>query len=155
MKENLLELINDLKEEMKICEYLTDDELERVSPCFEVEHYPAGAVLFREGDPGDYMGFVISGKIEITKQTEFKGKEIVIALVGKGSFIGEISTFDALPRSTSAKTIEDTELLIFRRSTFDRILEQHPQTGIKMLEGIIRILALRLRKTTERLTRIF
>jgi CRP-like cAMP-binding protein len=105
MKENLLELINDLKEEMKICEYLTDDELERVSPCFEVEHYPAGTFLFREGDTGDYMGFVISGKIEITKQTEFKGKEIVIALVGKGSFIGEISTFDTLPRSEFLRSI--------------------------------------------------
>lgn len=155
MKENLLELINDLKEEMKICEYLTDDEIEKVTPCFEVVLYPAGTVLFREGDPGDYMGFVISGKIEVTKQTEFKGKEIIIALVGKGSFIGEISTFDALPRSTSAKAIEDTELLIFRRATLDRILEDYPQIGIKMLEGIIRILSLRLRKTTERLTKIF
>jgi CRP-like cAMP-binding protein len=155
MSQNLIDLIYELKGDMKICEYLDKHEMQQVIPCFELIKFPAGGVVFKEGDPGDFMGFVVSGKLEITKQTEFKGKQIIVALLGKGSFVGEISTFDTLPRSTTVKALVESELIILRRETLDNILQEYPQAGIKILQGIIRILSIRLRKTTERLTHIF
>jgi hypothetical protein len=46
-------------------------------------------------------------------------------------------------------------MLILRNTSLEALLQQHPYTGTKLLKGLIRILALRLRKATERLTTIF
>lgn len=155
MTENLIEIITILRDKMNFCELLGDDELEKVVPCFELVKYKAGSVLFNEGEPGDFMGFVKSGKLEVKKQTEFKGKQIILAILGEGSFVGELSTFDKKPRSTTVTALEDSELILLRRETLDTIIKQDPQTAIKILEGIIRIISIRLRKVTERLTKIF
>lgn len=152
---NMVELIYQLRDELKICELLKDDEMQKVCPFFELVKYPEGIILFNEGDPGDFMGFVVSGRLEVEKQTDFKGKQVILAILGKGSFIGEVALFDHNPRSTTVRAIEDSELVILKREALDTIMEQYPQTGIKLLQGIIRILAIRLRKTTERLTKIF
>jgi CRP-like cAMP-binding protein len=155
LSNDLFKLIHHLKNELPICALLDDHEIQKVIPCFELVKYPAGTTIFLEGDPGDFMGFVVSGKIEVKKHTEFKGKQIVLAILGKGSFVGEISTFDHSPRSTTVMALTDSELIILKRETLDSIMQQHPQTGIKILQGIIRILSIRLRKTTERLTKVF
>ncbi|MEW6109556.1 MAG: cyclic nucleotide-binding domain-containing protein, partial [Nitrospirota bacterium] len=152
---NLLDLIYSLKDEMQICRSLADDEIQKAMPCFELVNYNAGTVIFNEGDPGDFMGFVVSGKLEVKKETDFKGKQIILALLGKGSFVGELSAFDSLPRSATVVAAEDSQLMLLKRETFLALIHNHPQIAIKILQGIIRVLALRLRKTTERLTTIF
>lgn len=155
MKENLKELIYEWKDELKLFYLLNKEEMGQIVPYFETVHYPKGSILFNEGDSGDFIGIVISGRLEVKKQTEFKGHEIVIALLGKGSFVGELSVADQQPRSATVVALEDSKLLILTRETLDSIMEAYPYIGIKILKGLIRILAIRLRKTVERLTIIF
>jgi CRP/FNR family transcriptional regulator, cyclic AMP receptor protein len=148
------EHINTLRDE--IIFYLFDDEdIDKIAPFFELRDHPAGSIIFKEGDPGDFIGFVISGKLEVKKQTEFKGNQLIIALLTKGAMVGELSMFDKRQRSATVEAVEDTSLIIFRSESMESLMQQHPYTGIKILKGLIKILSLRLRKATERLTNIF
>jgi len=155
MKNNIIkEHLDKLRSEM-IFSFIEDEDAEKVIPFFESVDYPVGAVIFKEGDAGDFIGFVVSGKLEVKKQTEFKGNQLIIALLSSGALVGELSIFDQHKRSATVEAVEDTTMLILRSKSLEALIQQHPYTGIKLLKGLIRILSLRLRKATERLTTIF
>lgn len=155
MENNLKKLFYELKDELKIFHLLNKEELEQIVSYFEIVHYPAGTTVFTEGNPGDFISFIVSGKLEVKKQTEFKGKQIVLALLSKGSFVGELSMIDEQPRSATVEALEDSKLVILRREALDSFMQIYPFAGIKILKGINRILATRLRKAVERLAIIF
>jgi CRP-like cAMP-binding protein len=135
--------------------FLNEEDFGQIACFFEPVTYPANTIIFKEGDPSGFIGFVLSGKLEVKKQTEFKGNQLIIAILTKGSLIGELSIFDENQRSATIEAVEDTSVLILRNDAFEALLKEYPEIGIKLLKGFIRILALRLRKTTERLTTIF
>lgn len=148
-------IIYELKDKMQIFQFISNDEIEKLVPCFEIATYPAGTVIFKEGDLGDFIGFVISGKLEVKKQTDFKGKQIVLALLGKGSFAGDLSMIDEQPRTATIMALEDSALLILGSQTLNSFIEKHPDTGVKILKGVIRTISIRLTKTIERLISLF
>ena len=154
MVSGIKEHLNTLRKEMMF-DMLDDEDIEKISPFFEVIVYPADRVIFKEGDLGDFIGFVLSGKLEVKKLTEFKGNQLIIALLSKGAMVGELSMFDEHKRSATVEAVEETTLMILRNEAMESLIKQHPYTGIKILKALIRILALRLRKATERLTTIF
>jgi CRP/FNR family transcriptional regulator, cyclic AMP receptor protein len=149
-KKYLIELRNEM-----IFSLLDDEDIENIVSFFDLVTYPAKAVIFREGEVGDFLGFVVSGKLEVKKQTEFKGNQVIIALLSPGALVGELSIFDQHKRSATVEAVEDTLMLILKNKAVDSLVQQYPYTGIKLLKGLIRILSLRLRKATERLTTIF
>lgn len=70
----------------------------------------AGNYLFREGDVGDAAYLIVSGQIEILRDS---GEKFVsIAKAGPGSIIGEMAMLDAEPRMASARAMEDTKLTV-------------------------------------------
>ncbi|HDK16986.1 MAG TPA: cyclic nucleotide-binding domain-containing protein, partial [Nitrospirae bacterium] len=119
MDDNLKKAILELKDECKIFCLMDDAEMEQVIPYFEAVNYPAGSVLFNEGDTGSFIGFVRSGKLEVKKETEFKGRQIVLAVLGKGSFVGELSILDEQPRSATVVALEDSKLFLLKRDALD------------------------------------
>lgn len=135
--------------------FLSEEDFEKIACFFESVSYPAHKVICREGDPADFIGFILSGKLEVKKQTAFKGNQLIIAILTKGALVGELSIFDDLKRSATIEAVEDTSMLLLRNEAFDSLLKEYPEIGIKLLKGFIRILSLRLRKTTERLTTVF
>ncbi len=155
MQEDTKRLVIELKDKLKIFGLLEDDEFERLIPYFEKVSLPAGTVFFNEGDPADSVGFVISGSFEVRKETEFKGKQIVLAVVTRGSIVGEFSFLDRQPRTATVVAREDSELLVLERDALEGFFSRYPETGVKLLKGIIRIMSLRYNKTVERLAVIF
>lgn len=135
--------------------FLNDEDLAKIACFFELVNYPANTIVYKEGDPGDFIGFVSSGKLEVKKQTEFKGNQLIIAILSKGALVGELSMFDRHKRSATVEAVENTTMIVLRNEAFDALIKQYPDIGVKMLKNFIHILSLRLRKTTERLTTIF
>ncbi|NWF97845.1 MAG: cyclic nucleotide-binding domain-containing protein [Nitrospirae bacterium] len=154
MSKEVIEQLKNIKDEM-IFEFLNEQDFVIIAPFFELKNYPLGTIVFKEGEPGEFIGFVLSGKLEVKKQTEFKGNQLIIAILGKGSMVGELSIFDEHKRSATVEAVEDTNLLIIKNDSINSLIEQFPYIGAKLLKGLIRILSLRLRKATERLTNIF
>ena len=110
----------------------------------------AGRTIFREGEPGKYMGILVSGSIEVRKQNE-EGRECAIAVITPGKTFGEMSLIDGLQHSASGVTLEPIKLLLLSKESLKLFLEKCPAPGVKMLWEIARLLSLRLRQTSGRL----
>ncbi len=135
--------------------FLSEEDFAKIACYFETATFPARTVIFREGDPAEFVGFVLSGRLEVKKQTEFKGNQLIIAILTRGAVVGELSLFDGHTRSATVETVEDSVLLVLRKDACEALLRDQPAIGIKLLKGFIRTLAVRLRKATERLTAVF
>jgi CRP/FNR family cyclic AMP-dependent transcriptional regulator len=151
--DKIREYLQTIRDEM-IFSLFDDSDLDNIAPFFELRIYPGGRIVFEEGDTADFVGLVASGKLEVKKQTEFKGNQVIIAILGPGALFGEMSIFDN-NRSATIEAVEDSTIFILTNTALNTMIEQYPYTGIKLLKGLIRILSIRLRKITERLTTIF
>jgi CRP/FNR family transcriptional regulator, cyclic AMP receptor protein len=109
-----------------------------------------GGILFKEGDKGDYICFVLDGVIDVLKKS-VTGESVVIAVLPKGRSFGEMSILDNFPRSATAKARTKSSFLTLTRMSFEKILKDYPQIGITILKGISRILSQNLRQTSSRL----
>jgi CRP-like cAMP-binding protein len=89
---------------------------------FGTRTYAEGQVIFREGDPGNYAFMVVSGSVEIAKQTEAGPKRL--ATLGSGEFIGELSIFSQRPRTATATAVERTVIRIMKREDVESELEK-------------------------------
>lgn len=155
MEKKIKKIVQELKDEINLFHLFDEEELEKIAPYFERAHFGAGGKVFREGAPADCIAFVMSGEVEVKKQTEFQGKAIVLACMTKGAVLGELALFDGQPRSATVEATKNTELLVLRKSALDAFIEDYPALGIKILKGISRVLSLRLRQLEERLVVVF
>jgi CRP-like cAMP-binding protein/predicted acylesterase/phospholipase RssA len=85
-----------------------------------------GETLFRQGDPPDYLYVVVCGKLEVTKQRD-DGGEDVIAHVSRGGCVGEMGLLTGERRSTTVRAARDTQLVRLSEEQFEMLLDRHPQ----------------------------
>ncbi len=129
---------------------LSDDEIAVIINYMSLYELKAGETLFEEGDIGQYVCFVVDGKVDILKKS-VSGAPIVITTLGQGYSIGEMSMIDRTPRSATVRAKTDVTLAVLAQSGFKLILEKHPYIGIKILIGFSRFLSENMRKTSARL----
>jgi CRP-like cAMP-binding protein len=104
----------------------------------------ADEVLFLAGDPGDGCYRVEQGLLKVSMIAP-SGAERILAIVGPGGIVGELSTIDGLPRSASVSAVRDTELNFISRATFQTFAKQHAE----VYEHLVTLLAMRLRDTDD------
>lgn len=142
--------IIDFLSKLPLFSTLKADELKVVAEQMNFLEIEKGEILFKEGDKGEYICFVLNGIIDIVKESP-SGDGVVIASLLRGRSIGEMSVIDYSPRSATAKAQTKSSLLILEKRGFDKILFHHPEIGITILKGITKLLSLNLRKTSTRL----
>ena len=96
------------------------------------------------------MGFVVSGVIEVIKRAD-TGQNIVLARLARGSSIGEMAVIDKSPRSATAIAKQATTMVTLTEKGFDLLAESYPDTGIKFIKKIARLLSLNMRRTSSKL----
>ena len=100
-----------------------------------VRKFPKNAVLINEGEQGDSIYIVLSGKVKVFACNE-AGKEIVIAFHGPGEYVGEMS-LDGAPRSASVITIEPTACAVVSRAQFRDFILACPDFALHLIEKLI------------------
>jgi CRP-like cAMP-binding protein len=85
-----------------------------------------GQLLHAKNDPPDGLFCVISGKVRISNVNQ-EGKEMVLTWLEAGSWFGEISLFDNLPRTHDAHAESNTELVKLPTQAFHDLLQRHPE----------------------------
>lgn len=126
------------------------DELDTISRHMNYTEILRGNYLFSEGEKGDYMCFVVRGLLDVLKKTS-NGDIRVIARLGKGNTIGEMSIIDKSPRSASVIARQPTVVIILTKKGFDILTQKHPALGVTLLKKIMRLLSLNMRRTTSKL----
>lgn len=142
------ESIQELLASIPILKGLLPEEINTLDGYLSEVWLKSNDTLFNEGDDSDYVGFVIYGRLDVIKHN-MGGMPSVIASIPKGSSIGEMSLVDSLKRSATVRANTDVTLHVLRNEDFERLLDEHPVIGIKILRHIARTLSLNLRKTSN------
>jgi CRP-like cAMP-binding protein len=102
-----------------------------VSP--KLQTFSAGEVLFREGEPGDRVFFIMQGRVKV-HQTHSDGHEQELAQLGDSDIVGEMAVLDERPRSATVTALEDTDVMVVEKANFLASMEQQPQLAIRFLK---------------------
>ena len=123
---------------------LTDDAAKDLRSLLAEKDVPNNTRLFRQGDKGDAMYLIESGRIRISISDHDK-KEVTLAELAQGDFFGEMSIIDGRQRSADAWVIEDSRLAILSRQAFLSFVRANPDVALEMLNALTN----RLRRTDE------
>ncbi|WP_020676517.1 Crp/Fnr family transcriptional regulator [Geopsychrobacter electrodiphilus] len=148
-------LCREIKSNFRFFQYLDDSERVVVGRYLECCEVPAGTVLWQEGDESDAAAFVVEGKIEVKKATEFEDKHVIVGIYAEGSVVGELCLFSGDNRAETATALTNARLLKINDKNFEALLKEHPVIGGKLLKGMFLAVARRLRKSFERLAAVF
>jgi CRP-like cAMP-binding protein len=122
-------------------------EIERLAAHLSVARVPKGEQVCREGERDPSLFIIASGEVAILKQDAGE-REKLLARLGPGQTIGEMALIDGQPRSATVRAAADVVLLVFTRGELDRLVEEKPLLGVKLLWKLARFLSQRLRQTS-------
>ena len=86
----------------------------------------AGQTLFSAGDPGDGCYWIEKGLLKV-HVISLSGGDRILAILGAGTIVGELSMFDGAPRSACVTAIRASQLSFVTRAHFDAMLHEHPE----------------------------
>jgi uncharacterized membrane protein len=123
---------------------LDDDAARDLRNLLSDKTVPQNTRLFRQGDKGDAMYLIESGRVRISIRDD-DDAEVILAELAQGDFFGEMSIIDGRQRSADAKVIEDAQLAILSRDSFLSFVRNNPDVALEMLSALTD----RLRRTDE------
>ena len=141
-----LALKRDVLLKMPLFQRLNERELLRVMQVVEVIGYEPGENVVKEGERGDELFILLSGRCQIARG------ETVLMEVGPGDHFGEMALIRAMPRSATVTAVEQAELIALRRADFFEILRKEHELAVKLLWQFLGVLADRLDQTTRDLS---
>jgi CRP/FNR family transcriptional regulator, cyclic AMP receptor protein len=110
--------------------------------------FPAGAVLFFEGDPAHEALLLLSGEVKVSVGSA-EGKEIVLEVFEAGALLGELSVIDGRPRSATVTALTRVEVLAVAAESFNEFLDRYPAVLRRLLIDVIGRLRSRVRHQLE------
>ena len=116
---------------------LSDEEFQEIAQSLHQVWHPAGAILFREGEPGDRFSIIVEGQIEVIKSFATP-EESLLAVEGPGEYLGEASLLypDKL-RSATARARSDVRLIEMTPDDFERLIHNHTNLAIYLMRESI------------------
>ena len=123
---------------------LKDEELDTILNHSSKVNYPKNKIIFLENEEGNELYIILKGSVKVVRISE-SGEEIILAVLQKGDFFGEMSLLDGKPRSATVISNEDSTLILFNKNNFEKVIEKYPRIALKLLKEI----TLRLRKADD------
>jgi CRP-like cAMP-binding protein len=111
---------------------LAPPALERIASLATQRNYGAGEIVCSQGDPGDALYAVVSGRIRISSGAA-DGREIFLNIMEPGDSFGEIALLDGGTRTASAIAMVASELVSLRRDHLFALLEREPPVALELL----------------------
>jgi CRP-like cAMP-binding protein len=133
---------------------LPADRLRRIAEIARHRDLPAGAVIFREGEPGDEMYVLVAGKVRISRQVPGVGEE-ALGILEPGTHFGEMAMVDDAPRSADAHAHTACALAVVKREDLDQLMFVDKDLAYDVLWTFVRTLSARLRETNDKISSFF
>ncbi|AZA10182.1 CRP-like cAMP-activated global transcriptional regulator GlxR [Corynebacterium pseudopelargi] len=112
----------------------------------ETVRFPRGATIFEEGEPGDRLYIITSGKVKLARHA-LDGRENLLTVMGPSDMFGELSIFDPGPRTSSAVCVTEVHAATMTSTMLHKWISDYPEIS----EQLLRMLARRLRRTNASL----
>ena len=124
-----------------------DNVEEFLSHCHR-RRYPAKSTIIYAGDQGDTLYYIIKGSVTVVIEDDSDGKEMIMAYLNPGDFVGEMGLFDQEHRSAWIRTKTECEVGEISYGKFIELSHKHPE----FLFAISKQIAQRLRDTTRKVS---
>ncbi|MBI5911096.1 MAG: cyclic nucleotide-binding domain-containing protein [Betaproteobacteria bacterium] len=99
--------------------------------------FARNAKIIGAGDPTDSLYIIIDGRVKVMLSDEH-GREVILSILGRGEFFGEMGLLDDSPRSASVVTLEPCELLSISKSDFKRSLAENFDLSLMVMRGLVK-----------------
>jgi CRP-like cAMP-binding protein len=130
---------------LKLLAGLSSSQLEDISRRLQPVRYRRGEIILREGDIGDVMFFIESGRVQVVRGEGAHAS--VLAEMGSGDLFGEMALLSGSPRSATVTALSDLDLWMLSQTDFDELVTAYPNLALVLS----RLLSERLRNTDVRL----
>lgn len=137
-----------------IFSFLTAEEMGELVAYLDFREWQAAEVVMKGGEPGDFMGFLVEGKVAVKMETIFPDKFILVAVLERGSMVGETSVVEGGLRHATVVATETSQMLTLSRENMELMLSRSPALGLKFFRRIIHVLGHRLGKASDRLSKL-
>jgi NNP family nitrate/nitrite transporter-like MFS transporter len=114
---------------------LTHEELHELATIGEFKSSPNGETIFKQGDPGDALYVLITGRVKIFTHAEDENLLELVELTD-GAYFGDLALIDGRPRSATVQTIEDCEFFLVGRQEFLKMMTNSPRILADVLIGL-------------------
>ena len=123
---------------------LSEKHLEQLSRIAVTRAFPRDTIIFHEGDYADAFYLILEGKVKVALGNE-DGKEIIISLLKRGQYFGELALIDDETRSARIVAMTACRVALFGRAAFYQLIKAEPTVSREFMKS----LAQRLRQTNR------
>jgi CRP-like cAMP-binding protein len=124
-----------LIEGIHLFDELNASEKDELMPLLEFRDYQAGQEVYHEGEKGDNLNMIITGKIRINKMT-VEGDQFTIATLKAGDIFGIMSFLDGSRHDASITAEKAATIVVLKKSDFDALMEKKTHAAAKILKGL-------------------
>lgn len=114
---------------------LEDETLDMISELGKNRMYEKDSIIFTEQDNGLALFIIVKGKVKVSRESD-DGREVILTILADSDFFGEMALLDGLNRSANVTAIEESELFIIQREDFLKLLYDHPEVSIALLQEL-------------------
>lgn len=140
----MVDEVNEVLRKAPLFEALDEEDTRALRSSVSEVRLGRGQTLFNEGDEGDRLYVILSGKVKLTR-TAMDGRENLLGVLGPSEMFGELSLFDPRPRTASAVAVTDAVLAGLGHDDLRPFLSSRPHVSLQLLKA----LAARLRRTND------
>ena len=135
-------------------EGLDKEEVREVVNTAQKVPYSAGDLLFSQGVSSEALYIVHSGEVQV-RAISSTGEEVVLALLGNGTVVGELALIDGGPRSATVEVISDCDVYRLSRDDFERLRAARRPAAYKIMLNLAAMVDERRRQTERRIEEVF
>jgi CRP/FNR family cyclic AMP-dependent transcriptional regulator len=125
---------------------LPPSQLVRLRSLLRCTAFPAGATIMTAEQPGEVAYIVLAGTLRVHVD-QASGATVILAILGPGEIVGEMSLLDSAGRSATVMTMEEADLLWLDRVALQECVRTMPELAV----NLIRVLSRRLRLANEQI----
>ncbi|MGM0501557.1 MAG: Crp/Fnr family transcriptional regulator [Bacillota bacterium] len=123
---------------------LAQEELEQIEKIMKPRNYNQGELIFFEGEAGEGLFFLESGKVKLTKMVE-NGDEQILTIIKPGNIFAEVVLFGNANYPATAVALEESKLHLIRSRDMEQIIKDNPEIALKLLD----VMSKRLRRAQK------
>lgn len=136
----------DLIRRVPLFALLTPEQAALLSDAVEKRRFKRGELIVEKGKKSNSLFIILAGRARVVI-TDRKGREVILASLQPGDYIGEMSLIDNDPHSASVETEVQTDVLVLGRAEFTRCLAENASMSYSVMKGLVQ----RLRKADEKI----
>jgi CRP/FNR family cyclic AMP-dependent transcriptional regulator len=126
----------DLIRRVPLFSTLTQAQAESVADAVVKRRFKRGEVIVEQGKKSNFLAIVLTGRARVVTQ-DSRGREVILATMNPGDYVGEMSLIDNQPHSASVRAEVQTDVLILGRVEFARCLPENTSMAYAVMKGLV------------------